>query len=238
MISSLSQLRAKGRADLSGRWIEAAMFTFVYMIIMGFASMLGSGLDNLVFGPRAIVFASDTYLVKTLADSTSGVFGFIFTLLLLPVGWSYSVAFLGNHRAESDDPFGVGNLFVGYRDFRRVLVTALISAIMQILFYCLLIIPGIWMSLRLALVPYILRDNPELSGNQVLRLSAEMMDGYKWKLFLLVLSFLGWAILCIFTLGIGYFWLAPYIDQTMANFYEEVKADYQGRKGVETCACL
>lgn len=238
MISSLSQLRAKGRADLSGRWMEAAMFTFVYMIIMGFASMLGSGLDNLVFGPRAIVFASDTYLVKTLADSTSGVFGFIFTLLLLPVGWSYSVSFLGNHRAESDDPFGVGNLFVGYRDFRRVLVTALISAIMQILFYCLLIIPGIWMSLRLALVPYILRDNPELSGNQVLRLSAEMMDGYKWKLFLLVLSFLGWAILCIFTLGIGYFWLAPYIDQTMAIFYEEVKADYQGRKGEETCACL
>ncbi|MCI7081916.1 MAG: DUF975 family protein [Paraprevotella sp.] len=32
-------------------------------------------------------------------------------------------------------------------------------------------------------------------------------------------------------MGIGYFWLAPYIDQTMANFYEEVKADYEGRKG-------
>lgn len=32
MISSLSQLRAKGRADLSGRWNEAAMFTFVYLM--------------------------------------------------------------------------------------------------------------------------------------------------------------------------------------------------------------
>lgn len=87
------------------------------------------------------------------------------------------------------------------------------------------------MSLRLALVQYILRDNPELSPKQVLRLSAEMMYGYKWKLFLLMLTFIGWGILCIFTLGIGYFWLAPYIDQTMANFYEEVKADYEGRKG-------
>lgn len=89
------------------------------------------------------------------------------------------------------------------------------------------------MSLRLALVQYILRDNPELSPNQVLRLSAEMMYGHKWKLFLLMLTFIGWGILCIFTLGIGYFWLAPYIDQTMANFYEEVKADYEGRKGEE-----
>lgn len=122
-------------------------------------------------------------------------------------------------------------MFVGYHDFRRVTLTLILSAIIQILFYCLLIIPGIWMSLRLALVQYILRDNPELSPNQVLRLSAEMMYGYKWKLFLLMLTFIGWGILCIFTLGIGYFWLAPYIDQTMANFYEEVKADYEGRKG-------
>ncbi|MGN0234395.1 MAG: DUF975 family protein [Bacteroidaceae bacterium] len=237
MISSLSQLRAKGRADLSGRWMEAAMFTFVYMIVMGFASMLGSGLDNLFFGPRAFVVTSNTYLVKIFADSASGVFGLILTLLLLPVGWSYSVAFLGNRRAESDDPFGVGNLFVGYKDFRRVLVTMLINALMQILFYILFIIPGIWMSLRLALVPYILRDNPELSANRVLRLSAEMMNGYKWKLFLLALTFLGWAILCVFTLGIGYFWLAPYIDQTMANFYEEVKDDYFARKQDNTCVC-
>ena len=231
MISSLSQLRAKGRADLSGRWNEAAMFTFVYLIVMGFVSALGSGLDSLVLGPRTLAFTSDISYVNAVSESLSGVFGIILTVLALPIGWGYSVAFLGNHRAESDDPFDVGNMFVGYHDFRRVTLTLILSAIIQILFYCLLIIPGIWMSLRLALVQYILRDNPELSPNQVLRLSAEMMYGYKWKLFLLMLTFIGWGILCIFTLGIGYFWLAPYIGQTMANFYEEVKADYEGRKG-------
>ena len=219
MISSLSQLRAKGRADLSGRWNEAAMFTFVYLIVMGFVSALGSGLDSLVLGPRTLVYTSDISYVSAVSESLSGVFGIILTVLALPIGWGYSVAFLGNHRAESDDPFDLGNMFVGYHDFRRVTLTLM------------LIIPGIWMSLRLARVQYILRDNPELSPNQVLRLSAEMMYGYKWKLFLLMLTFIGWGILCIFTLGIGYFWLAPYIDQTMANFYEEVKADYEGRKG-------
>ncbi len=34
------------------------------------------------------------------------------------------------------------------------------------------------------------------------------MEGNKMKLFLLDLSFIGWAILCIFTLGIGLLFLA------------------------------
>ena len=118
MISSLSQLRAKGRADLSGRWNEAAMFTFVYLIVMGFVSALGSGLDSLVLGPRTLAFTSDISYVNAVSESLSGVFGIILTVLALPIGWGYSVAFLGNHRAESDDPFDVGNMFVGYHDFR------------------------------------------------------------------------------------------------------------------------
>jgi uncharacterized membrane protein len=50
-----------------------------------------------------------------------------------------------------------------------------------------------------------------------------MMKGPKWKLFCLDLSFIGWAILCVFTLGIGTLWLQPYIEASHSKFYEELK---------------
>ena len=55
----------------------------------------------------------------------------------------------------------------------------------------------------------------------------KMMEGRKMDLFLLYLSFVGWALLCIFTLFIGFLWLEPYIYATTAAFYEDVKADYE-----------
>lgn len=48
------------------------------------------------------------------------------------------------------------------------------------------------------------------------------MNGYKRKLFLLDLSFIGWHILAILSLGIGYLWLIPYIYTTKAVFYENL----------------
>jgi len=71
---------------------------------------------------------------------------------------------------------------------------------------------------------YILNDNPGMSAMAALNQSKEMMEGHKGKLFLLGLSFIGWWILCILTLGIGFLWLTPYVELTMANFYEELKA--------------
>jgi uncharacterized membrane protein len=47
------------------------------------------------------------------------------------------------------------------------------------------------------------------------------MKGYKWKFFLLNLSFIGWAFIAIFTLGIGFLWLSPYVATAQATFYNE-----------------
>ena len=53
-------------------------------------------------------------------------------------------------------------------------------------------------------------------------MSKQMMDGNKWRLFCLRLSFIGWDILCGFTLGIGYLWLNPYKQAAEAAFYREI----------------
>lgn len=78
-------------------------------------------------------------------------------------------------------------------------------------------------SFRYALAVYILHDNPDSRTMQVIRLSSKMMRGRRWKLFMLYLSFIGWAILCLLTLGIGYLFLVPYIEASVAVFYEDLK---------------
>ena len=203
MIKSASEIRSAARATLSGHWTEAAMLTFVYCIVAWAFSALVGGLEYVQQG-----------------------LGTVASLLLLPLGWGYAVTFLSNARGE-EDPFNVSRMFDGYRDFVRIFTTILLPQIYILLWTLLLIIPGIIKSLSYAMTPFVLRDNPEMKNNAAIELSMKLMDGHKGELFWLYLTFIGWGILCILTLGIGYFWLAPYMQASMAQFYEEVKAEYE-----------
>jgi len=92
-----------------------------------------------------------------------------------------------------------------------------------LLWSLLLIIPGIIASLSYSQTYYILADDEKISAREAIKKSKKIMMGNKWKYFVLGLSFLGWFILSIFTLGIGLIWLLPYMNISMAKFYEDVK---------------
>ena len=88
----------------------------------------------------------------------------------------------------------------------------------------LLIIPGIIKAYEYQMIPYILAENPGMDKKEAFALSKKMMYGNKWKSFVLDLSFLGWEILNILTLGIlGIFYVSPYEWQTEAALYEAIK---------------
>lgn len=80
-------------------------------------------------------------------------------------------------------------------------------------------IPGIIASYRYAMAPYILTQNPGMSATDAITRSKELMRGNKWRFFCMHFSFIGWAILCLFTLGLGYLVLRPYISAAEAHFY-------------------
>ena len=203
MIKSASEIRSAARTTLSGHWTEAAMLTFVYCIVAWAFSALVGGLEYVQQG-----------------------LGTVASLLLLPLGWGYAVTFLSNARGE-EDPFNVSRMFDEYKDFGRIFTTVLLTQIYILLWLLLFVIPGIIKSLSYAMIPFVLRDNPKMKNNAAIELSMKLMDGHKGELFWLYLTFIGWGILCILTLGIGYFWLAPYMQASMAQFYEEVKAEYE-----------
>lgn len=73
------------------------------------------------------------------------------------------------------------------------------------------------------LAEYISYDEPEISGKEAVKKSQEMMQGNKGNLFVLEISFIGWSILAVLTFGIGFLWLAPYIQVSKTCFYEELK---------------
>ncbi len=95
----------------------------------------------------------------------------------------------------------------------------------------LLIVVSVVVSYGFAMAPYVLLEDPICTAWEALKRSYQMMKGHKLELFCLQMSFLGWAILCILTLGLGSFFLNPYTNAANASFYRGLQ--YQGYAPVE-----
>ncbi len=114
-------------------------------------------------------------------------------------------------------------IFQGFNNFGNAFLAFFLRGIYVFLWTLLLIIPGIIASLSYSMTFFILADNPTMSASEAIDKSKEMMDGNKMKLFLMYLNFFLLSLACMLTLGIGFFWLAPFMQVTLAKFYDDVK---------------
>lgn len=141
-------------------------------------------------------------LVYVLIAGGCGAIPFVGSLLsflvIPPLVYGYNVIFLELHRENK--LIETGRIFDGFKDFGRIGGTMILSQIYIVLWMFLLIIPGIVKSYSYALTPYILKDHPELKFNAAIEESMRMMNGHKMRMFLLDLSFIGWALLTILLL--------------------------------------
>ncbi|MBC8060684.1 MAG: DUF975 family protein [Clostridiaceae bacterium] len=121
------------------------------------------------------------------------------------------------------EPFMFENLFDGFKKFVPALLLQIIMSIFIFLWSLLLIVPGVIAALSYSMSFYILNDNSEMSAMEALSASKEMMMGYKSKLFMMMLLFAGLSILSVITCFIGMLWITPYMQTSMANFYQNLK---------------
>ena len=210
-------LRTQAREALRGQWGTGVAATLIFWLI-AFVAQTPNYLSD--FMEYVLYASADTLL-------TLRYVSLCLLLLILPLSWGYATLFLRNLRGE---PVGVENLFDGYRNFSRIFTTYLLQCIYVMLWSLLLIVPGIVKALSYAMTPFVLLDEPTLSKNAAIERSMAMMQGYKAKLFVLYLSFIGWGLLCILTCGIGTLWLYPYMYTAQAAFYEDVRRDYEQRQ--------
>jgi uncharacterized membrane protein len=127
------------------------------------------------------------------------------------------------------------DIFYGFNSRFIISVVAFLLMVLYVLLWTLLlIIPGIIAALSYSQTFFILADDETIGATEALAKSKAMMDGYKLKLFLMSLRFLGWGLLSILTLFIGLFWLIPYMFVSYAKFYDYVKLNYHHKtKGIE-----
>jgi len=132
----------------------------------------------------------------------------------------FSLAISRNQEAK------VVQLFYGFNLFWKALGAFFITTLFISIGFLLFVIPGIIAALYFSLTFYILADDHSVGVLEAIERSCKMMQGFKMKCFCLYLRFLGLAFLCLFTFGIGFFFLFPYIEVVMAHFYEDVKNAY------------
>ena len=217
-----SELRAQARERLEGQWGTFVLMTFLMLVIQTILQIPG------YIGSLLEILSPENVLASLSFSNISN----ILSLLALPLSWGLTVSLLRNHREESVD---LENLFDGFRGGRytRVFCALFLVNLFTFLWALLLIIPGIMKAFSYALTPYIIMDEPELTARQAITRSCEIMEGRRWKLFCLYLSFIGWGILSLLTFGIGFLWLVPYMNASVAAFYEDARAEYEAENSIE-----
>lgn len=124
-------------------------------------------------------------------------------------------------------------LFSKFKDWKQIVITYLHQFAIIFLWTLLFIVPGIIKGYAYALVAYIIADDSNISSKDALKLSEEMMKGHKGELFVLGLSFIGWHLLAILTLGILEIWIMPYQQTATTKFLLNIKENYKKSKEIE-----
>lgn len=150
-----------------------------------------------------------------------GVVGILYTLLF---GNVIKVGLSGIRlKAYKKERFGIVELFSGLKAYKKNVGTMALYSLFVTLGFMCFFVPGIIVGLGLYEVPYMLAENPDISGMEAIRRSWENMKGHKDELFVLELSFIGWLLLTILTFGVlAIFWTGPYMALAEAGFYREM----------------
>ncbi|OKL37645.1 DUF975 family protein [Domibacillus mangrovi] len=202
-----SKLRAKARESLKGNWLIAIGLFVLTTIIFT--------LPDFIFNPNEYDFSwRDVAVILT-------------TWLLTPITVGLTWAWIDMSRGKS---ISFGHLVHPFQTiFAKTIFVSFLQGLFLLLWTLLFIVPGIIKSFSYMMTFYILRDRPELSPLEVITESRKMMNGHKGEAFVLGLTFIGWLLLGVVTLGIGFLWIVPYISVTFAHFYDTIREEYEAK---------
>ena len=221
------ELRAKAWESLKGKYWMALAVVLVLSLIISIGTSMVSIANNMTEVVNMVDPAEMDSTMKVGAGVVLGaafIMSVIGFLLSVFVGTPAEIGLCNYFIKNTDSTPSFKDAFSGYKvKYARNAGALLLVAIKSILWTLLFIIPGIIKSFEYQIIPYILADDPEITTKDAFKKAKEMMTGNKWRLFKLDLSFFGWYVLCVLTLGIGTIFLLPYLNAAIAEFYVELK---------------
>ena len=227
------EVKLQGKKNFKGNYWGSVISALLISILGGCSSVASrfssSDTDDTTYDDSATSAATDAYnnmptgLIVGLIVGAMAV-SVIFVLLKIFVFNPLQVGCYGFFR---DNATGLhpdlGVLKTGFTMYGHTFVTLLLRDIFLLLWTLLLIFPGVIKAYSYRMVPFILRDNPELSAREVITRSRQLMDGHKWNVFVFDLSYIGWFLLGCITLGlVNVFWSEPYRQNANALIYRRL----------------
>ena len=198
------ELKREAKKTLKKNYNDSLLIVIIYFAIAILAGFL--------FGFIAKLIKVDTNLIQI----GQSIVSLLISLMVIPGFYSYFLKISRNKKTSVKELFAKTDFFI------PILLIYLLSCILVLLWSILFIIPGIIASFCYSQIYLVYLDNPKLKVTEVLKESKKLIKGYKMDYFILNLSFIGWSILAVFTFGLLYIWLIPYIVLTQINFYNEL----------------
>jgi len=224
-------LKAKGKIAFKANYWKCVLVSLILGMIGGGASysfnsgdteqmqeaFANSGIEGAIQSiPAAVWGVTAAVIIFAIAI---GIAISVFVLNPLKIGCTRFYTVNANDKADLNE-LGFGFTHKYMNGVKTMFLTDLYLFLWSLLF----ILPGIVKSYSYRMVPYLISENPEMTAKEAIDKSREIMNGQKWNAFVLDLSFLGWIILSVLTLGIlAIFYVSPYIDQTNAELYHALK---------------
>jgi uncharacterized membrane protein len=212
-----SDLRYQARQTLAGKWGIAVLAGFLAALLGGL--VMGGGSSVNLDKEELQRLPQEVLSLLMVITSIGGILSIVRFFLGGPVKLGYCRFLLKMHDGEDAQ---VNDLFSRFDRFGDGFVLSLLTGIYVFLWSLLFVIPGIIKVYAYAMAPFIMEENPNMTAGEAITASRELMDGHKFDLFCLVLSFIGWDLLNLLTLGIGSLWLIPYKNAAHAAFYRSI----------------
>lgn len=191
-------LKQKAKESLNGKYADAVIVILITGILGGIAGLFTGIGEELKLIPLQVL---------------GEVISFVITCLISFGSLSFYLKISRNEEVTYKELFSKTNMFIPY------LLISLLTGIFTFFWSLLFIIPGIIAAISYSQCFLIALENPAVDPMEAIKESKKLMEGHKMDYFLLNLSFIGWMILGIFTFGLLYFWLIPYMSVTQMNFY-------------------
>lgn len=236
-----SEIRKDAREALIGKWGKGICILLAYFLI-SFAEGFVQGVFETFCGEKSFIVSLIN--IAFVIINTPLAFGLVISFIKLKRGESVSAFdFLHDGFSEFGRAWGISlntlvKLLIPILCLAALLVLlaiafttsflttessiGIIFLVVIAILYVACIVYVVSRSLLYVLAYMIGYDEPELSSKACVEKSAELMNGNRGNYFLLELSFIGWAILSVLTLGIGFLWLAPYMSVASVCFYDRI----------------
>lgn len=219
------ELKTNAKEILKAKYWKAVLVAFIASALTGASSYTSAGGSNndeigdlfTSFSPQLIIAIVGIIVFSALI----GIAISIFLENPLLIG---CYKFFINCKKDGEN---LNDIVMTFKNgYMNVVLTEFLRGLFTFLWSLLFVIPGIIKGYEYMLIPYLLADNPQMDREEAFAKSKEMMDGNKWKAFVLDLSFFGWGLLSACTCGILYiFYVGPYIHLTKAELYHALKAE-------------